>query len=325
MQQFLFLSLIDACIPYFSTMKNSADYYEKENECTEVLQSLGQCYHLWTPENFEIIFTCDDEFRAGMNIIGISALICSDIKILTFVIMSNHIHITICGDEAAIIRLFNLIKGNLVRVFRARTIDWDSFREKHRHLQDLNDVRNVIVYDNRNGYLVTPSCSPFTYPWGANRYYFNPDAERLALSKAVPVTFREKRKIMRSHIADSISGLMMFDGYALPLSFCDVKSGERLFRSASNYFYRLGRSIESQKAIAGEIGESVFYTDDELFSIIKRMANERYNNESLGQLPPACKIDLAKAMRYDYNASVKQISRLTKLSQSTLASLGIID
>lgn len=308
-------------------MIQSTEYHDKEMECQLTFQRLGRCFHLWTPENFEIIFTCDDDYKKGMDIIGVCALACPEIRILTFELMSNHFHSTICGEEADIIHFFVLVKNSLIKVLRleGRILAWDNFHEKHRQLADLNEMRNVIIYNNRNGYLVSPDHTPFTYPWGANKYYFNPDSVRIAEEHSMQMTLREKRDAIRSHMADSISGPIRYDGYAFPPSFCDIKSGEQLFHNASNYFHRLSRSIEWQKGIADEIGESVFYTDDELFSIVCRMAKENYNVRILSSLPSSGKIELAKVMHFEYNASAKQIMRMLKLSFATLSSLGIID
>ena len=115
----------------------------------------------------------------------------------------------------------------------------------------------------------------------------------------------------------------MYEGCVSPLSFCEIALGERLFRSPSHYFYKLGRSIEAQKDIARDISESVFYTDDELFSAISSMARKKYFIESVTEAGAAEIIELAKTMRYEYNASTKQIMRFLKLSNQVLASIGI--
>lgn len=48
-----------------------------------------------------------------------------------------------------------------------------SFRMSLKSVCDLRTLRNTIVYVNRNGYVVNPAYTPFSYPWGTGRYYFN--------------------------------------------------------------------------------------------------------------------------------------------------------
>jgi len=300
-------------------------FYDKEGECTLLFSELGDCYHLWTPEDFEILFTCDEDFQVGMGIIAIAAKLFPEVRIITFEIMSNHLHITAVGIQERILLLFDAIKRMIAKYLRVmgRKTNLKNFTASVRLIDNLNDMRNVIVYDNRNGYVVSNEYTPYTYPWGANRFFFNPDTKTQALEKSRTMTFRERRQISRSHIADNIQDILMYDGYALPLSFCSISIGERLFRDPIHYFNKVTKSIESNKIIAREIGESLYYTDDELFSVICRLSKDKYNSASPTELPIEAKLEVAKTMRYDYNASVKQIIRMLKIKISALESLGI--
>ena len=301
----------------------TSEFAVKENFCEREFFELGECYHLWTPENFEIIFTCDEDYRDGMGIVGIAAKLFPDVRLLTYEIMSNHLHLTAAGRLQRVIAMLEAIEDMLKRHFKSkgRTIAWEKFKVGYRLLETLNDLRNVIVYNNRNGYVVRPAYTPFTYPWGANRYYFNPDACHLAAEHAVPVRIREIRYLSHTKSCDGIKDLSKYEGYALPTSFCDVKTGESLFRDPAHYFSKISRSIEADAKIAKEIGESVFYTDDDLYSAVCRMANEKIAKCSPVQLPAQAKLEIAKTMRFEYNASDKQIQRMLKLDPQIISSL----
>jgi len=300
-------------------------FYEREAECSLVFSELGECWHLSTSENFEIIFCSDDDFRAGMGIVAVCARMFPEVRIITFELMSNHIHVTAAAATDRLKMFIEAIKQMLFRYFRARKrlLNIDAMTYCVQSLESLERVRNVIAYDNRNGYLVSPDHTPFSYPWGANRYFFNPDSKRLALMNTKKMTFEEIRALAHTHKADGLPGILCFDGCALPLSYCDIETGEQLFRDSSQYFYLISRNIESNKQIAREIGEGVFYTDNELFSTISRIAKDKFGCASLNEAIPAAKIELAKIMRYNYNASAKQIMRFLKLSQGLLNSIGI--
>lgn len=293
-------------------MKN---FYDREASCQMAFQELGPCYHLWTPENFGLIITCQDEFKTVMNIIGICSKLCPDVTILTFAVMNNHFHFTICGAENSIQDFFNLVRKCLIKFSDSlgRILPWNTFQEKHRIISDLREARNVIVYNNRNGFLANSGYTPFSYPWGAGLYYFNPSAVKLANDEATAMPIRTMRQSVHSHSVDNIKDLSMFEGYASPLSFCHIGKGEKLFRDASNYFYLLGKSIEGQKEIAKEIGESIFYNDNELYSVISNMAQKDYGTSNPALIPADGKIKFSKVMRYEYNASTKQICRMLKL------------
>ena len=303
-----------------------SSYYEKQALCEAKFQELGECHHLWTPEKHEIIFTNQSDFRFGMTYLGIASRLYPDVKILTFELMSNHIHITAASGHDRLLCLFDTFKILLQKWLKAegRTTSLDMFQAGTRHLITLDDLRNVIIYDNRNGFVVCPEHTPFTYPWGANRFYFSPDTCRLAELYSKPFSLRERRFVSHSRVADKAEGLLCFEGCALPLSFCDIRTGETLFRDASHYFNMLAKNIENNTAIAKEIGESIWYTDDELFAMLKKTCRERFETSSPAAVTPAAKIELAKMLHYEYNAGAKQIQRMLKLDLSVINALGII-
>lgn len=311
------------CHIFGPKIKIMKGFVELESKCKRTFENLGDVYHLWTQERFDLIFSCESDFKAGMGIFGICALIFPEVKVLTFELMSNHIHVAAAGPLEKILDLFDTFKITLSRsrVCSGRAINWDGFKAGTRKLETLEDVRNVIIYINRNGYLVSHGYTPFSYPWGANRYYFNPDAILLAQKCSAKLSMRDKRVMTNSHLGDKLDGPLAMDGYPLQTSFCDVNTGEGLFRDASHYFEKLSRSIESNKRIAEEIGEGIFYTDNELYAVISKICRERYGVSSPKLAPSDGKLELASTMRYEYNASGKQISRMLGLDESLVRSI----
>jgi len=300
-----------------------SDYSSKEEMCQMAFSNIGPCYHIWTPENFEIIFRNDSEFRIGMGIIAIVSMCFRGIKIITFELMTNHLHIMAAGDELELRRMFDLITKYLRRMSNdcGRTINWAMFKPGIRRLNDLADARNVLVYDNRNGFLVHDNYTPFSYPWGSNFCYFNPDARKRYEESSVFSTIKSRRLISHSHISDELHGLKILDQCFSPFSFCDIDAGEKLFRDAVHYFHLLGRNIEQNVAIAREIGENISYTDSELYSAISLKCREKWSVSYPSQIPSEAKIEMAKFMHFEYNATEKQIVRILRLEPNILHSV----
>lgn len=132
---------------------------------------------------------------------------------------------------------------------------------------------------------------------------------------------RERRDIIRSHESDGIQGPVKMDGYACPLDFCSIKDAEGLFRDASHYLYTVTKNIESQKSIAAEIGEKVFYNDNELYAVASRIASNISKQGNPALLDKDNKINTAKTLHYEYNAGNKQIARMLKLDISIVDAL----
>ncbi|MBO4455852.1 MAG: hypothetical protein J5759_05335 [Bacteroidales bacterium] len=298
-------------------------FAELESTCSLSFDQSGPFYHLWTPEDHPIIFSNTDLFRAGMSIMAICALLVPQARIITFELMSNHLHITAAGSEIIIMQMFGLFKKYLSRYLKhlGLAVDLSGFVPQLRVINSLQDLRNVITYNNRNGYVVNSDYTPFSYPWGANSYYFNPSA-KCSFKESVEKLFRnDRRDLIRSHDSDQLSPIVTVDGYACPMSFCDIALGERMFRCASHYFREVSRNIESQKKIAEAIGERIFYSDDELFSIVLSISNEKYKQPRPSLLPSQAKRDMAIHLHNEYNAGNKQIMRMLKLDLSVVNAL----
>lgn len=303
--------------------KQNDSFANADSKCSYAFTEAGPCWHLYTPENHEIILQNEADYRQCMSIMGVCSFLCKRVRIFTYELMSNHIHLAMSGNNEDVMAFFTLFKKALGRYLNAmdRTVNLSGFTCEIRRIKTLADMRNVIVYINRNGYLVSNNNTPFSYPWGANSYYFNPMAKELFRKSGKHMTLREIQSAIHSRSADCVKDLLSLDGYACPMSFCSIETGESFFRDARQYFYMLSRSMDAQREIASEIGDTIFYTDDELYSAIRAIAIKQYGSFNLPTLPVEAKIELAKVMRYQYHASTKAITRMLRLETATVESL----
>jgi REP element-mobilizing transposase RayT len=299
-------------------------FSELEGSCSLLFNESGPYWHLWTPENYPVIFPDKETFKAAMSILAICARLVPECIIITFQLMTNHLHLTSAGPKMAIVLLFRRFIKYLSKYLRSKglTIDLSFPDINPRQLETLQDLRNVITYNNRNGYVVSPDETPFTYPWGANAYYFNYAAKARYLETSQTLKKIDRRFLIHSHDADKLaSPIATIDGCACPMDFCDIGLGEGMFRCASHYFREVSRNIESQKNIAKEIGESVYYTDDELFGVVRSLCQEKYGGQKTTLLPVSAKQELAMLLHKEYNAGNKQIQRMLKLDASIVSAM----
>ena len=304
-------------------MNNS--FANEEARCEYIFSTLGPFWHLYTPENHPVILVTKEDYCAAMTLLAICALNFPNVRILTFQWMSNHLHVTLSGPEKDIVALFAMLKKYLGYYLKSigREVSLEGWDYRMRRVDSLNDIRNVIAYNNRNGFLVYSNYSPYSYPWGANKCFFNDDlAKRYEESGAV-LRAEMIRRLFHTRALDSHSGLTLLDGYVCPLAFCDIKTAEGLFRNARHYFYSLSRNIERMKAVADEIGESIYYTDSDLFAALCSHCKEKYGIDKPQSLPPSGKAEMARMMHFEYNAGVKQIARMLKIDPALLESLGL--
>lgn len=282
-------------------------------------------WHVCTPgENQCVLFRDSDDFRYGMNIVGVSAVSFKDsVDVLTFELMSNHVHFVLHGDKNDVEKFFDYFYRRLRRLFirQERLSDLKGFTAGYHSVDTENYLRNLIAYVNRNGYVVNVNETPFSYLWGANRYIFNEASslEEKVLINSIP----KKKRDEFFHVKDLCfpDNYYLVDGYISPKCFCRTVECESLYKNAHHYFSLLSRNVESFKDIARMAGDSIIYTDEEMFSASIYFVKKNFEKQKISLLDINEKIELAKHLHFNYNASNKQLSRLLKIDDSVIRSL----
>ena len=151
---------------------------------------------------------------------------------------------------------------------------------------------------------------------------FNPMAQHLPAIPFDSLPVKKKRAICKSHDIDfDSSGLMVFDDMILPSSFCDLKLGESMFRDGHNYYHAISKNFEAFSEVAKRLHDSVFLTDEELYSAISSLCKKNYEVKHPSLLSAKDKLEMAKTMHYEYNATNRQIKSILKLEMQIIESL----
>lgn len=234
--------------------------------------------------------------------------------------MSNHLHIVLSGDEMEIQRFFQMFKERLKKYFEGtgRYIELHDFKLKLFKIDDLEYMRNAIAYTNRNGSVASPDVSPFSYPWGANQFYFQPHVKEYVDSLSKYVRTVEIRKFFHSKAGDTVKNLKQVGDMISSASFCDIQTGEAMFRDARHYFYSVSKNVETYAEIARTLGECLFYTDEDLYMVTKTLSETVYNTKDPRSLSHEDKTKLASRLHFEYKAGNKQIQRLLSLDRSII-------
>ncbi|MBR1538718.1 MAG: hypothetical protein IJ636_04345 [Bacteroidales bacterium] len=304
-------------------------FYEKEDRCRRVfeltLKQYGSVGHLCTPgEKQPIIFKDPEDYVFAMTLMAMCAFDCPSVPVITFIIMSNHIHVVLCGSEADVLAFFALFKRRLQRYLaeKGQRTDLSHFVcKKPIPIDSLESLRNQICYTNRNNFVVDPDQTPFSYPYGANGYYFLPSAQVRKDACFGELTIREKRRLVHAREAGYPESFVVTDGYFSPMSFCRLDIGEAVFRDARHYFNKLAKDIESYRGIAAQLGDQIFYTDDELYDVVNRICKEKHAGQRPVLLGKNEKLELARLLHYDYNADNAKIMRMLSIPMALLNQL----
>lgn len=312
-----------------ATNTREHSFYEKEDRCRRVfegtLRKYGGVWHLCTPGVKQpIVFKNPEDYVFAMTLMAMCTFDCPAVQVITFIIMSNHVHVVSCGSEEDVLVFFAMFKRRLQRYFaeKGQRMDLSHFScEKPIPVETLESLRNQICYTNRNNFVVDPGQTPFSYPYGANGCYFLPIAKERRDACFGDLTLREKRRLIHARSVGYPDSYVITDGYLSPMNFCRLDVGEGVFRDARHYFNKLAKGIESYREIAAQLGDSIFYTDDELYDIVRQICRDKYAGQRPALLGKNEKMGLARLLRYDYNADNAKIMRLLRIPMEVLNQL----
>lgn len=299
-------------------------FQEQERQCERLFCSHGPFFHLCTPgDAVAQLFEEETDFRFAMNLVALCSHLVPDIRIITFEVMRNHLHLVGEGPLMRGEEWFSHYRRRLSRFYQSKgkIMDLGAFKAELFPIGDLPFLRNTIAYVNRNGYVVHPDYTPFTYPWGANRFFFNRDACLRADGIYGNLTFRQKRDLFLSHSIEYPAQHFLVDGYLSPASYCQLDLGEGVFRDARHYFSLVSRNVEAYRDIANLLGDSIFYTDNELFLVLRQLCKDHYGNSRPETLPMDAKLEMARLLHFDYKAGNKQIQRMLRLDERVVTAL----
>ena len=296
-------------------------FAEKEKICESIFISEGPFWHLYTDGRcMQNIFNDSDDFKCGMNLLAVSVCRTPEIKLIAFELMENHIHLILAGDSDNCLLLFKDYKRRLKRVFRhaGHIIDWREFNASLIAIKDIKMLRNEILYTHRNAYVNKYSYTPYNYPWGSGIAYFNSICQDIPVKDFNDLTYDDRRAF--AHIRDirRLDRLKFNKSTVHIPSFCDISLGESIFNDPRSYFNSLTRNAEAFSEIASRLKDSIFITDDEIFSIARSIAEELFNIKQLTLLDPDQKIRIAKELHFRFNANKQQLKRILKLEIAIL-------
>lgn len=272
------------------------NYRDLEEYCESRFLQGGPYWHIYTPGvETPVLFGIKEDYVFMMNLICQSAVATEGIEILAFEVMSNHLHIVVSGEELFARRFFAFLDKRLKRCAKSLTCKEipSSFEARYKEIDSLQSLRNTIVYVNRNGFVTDRNYTPFTYPWGTGKYYFN-----------------------GTGVGGVHAILNVNDGYILPSSYCNLELGMSLFRDAHHYFFMVSKNVEAYGELASELNDGEYLTDTELVSQLVKLLKIDYNVNSLRDLGKSQKYDLARRLRFEFRSSNEQIRRVLNLTSA---------
>ena len=303
---------------------SALSFSEKERVCESIFIANGPYWHIYTDGTMmQNIFISKEDFIMGIWCLAAAQHLCKSVRVITFELMGNHIHLILAGAKEDCIKVFDIFAARLKKAFpkRQHPIDWSKFKMEILSIESLQTLRNEIIYVNRNAFVANPAYTPESYPWGGGCAYFCPWLKHLATTPFGELPILAQRALLHTKKIAPLADLKVIDSMPFIPSFCDIKLGESLFRDARSYFNSLTRNAEAFSQIASRLKDTIFLTDEELYSVICSHISKEYSVKAPAQLSAQQKIDTARHMHFDYNATNQQLRRMLRMDLSVLEEL----
>ena len=286
------------------------NYWNREQECERLFLEGGPFYIVTTENLPWLLFACERDFMDGANMVAVSVHELA-LRLLADVEMNNHLHFVFEGAYEQVMVFVERFRKMMSRYQLAKGNPslnrWDI---QIKSIDNLKYLRNALLYVFRNPSVAMRNCTPLGYKWSSAQLMFNENLYRY--SQGVPynsLTYREKRLIAHSRELILPDSYRVLDGMILRECFVDYKRAERFFESAYQFFYQLGRKVESDAETARWIGEKILLPNEDVFGIVSAW----YNVQKTSLLSTNQRLEAARRMKAELMSNNKQIAQVLRI------------
>lgn len=291
-------------------------------------------YWLVTTDHLEdrLLFMDFRDFVVGMNYVAVQAYK-AEVSVLSFVLMSNHLHFVLCASRDQAEMFVNSLKTTYSRYL------WSKYGSKE-HLRRLGvDFKLIegdealewaVAYVQMNPVAANICLNPFDYPWGTGGSFFKPVKQlndetpspgmSTVLGRSLgDMSERERFRLLQSRQKVPDKWLVGDDGYVLPESYVCVDFVESVFRTPRRMQYFLLNSSKAKHRLVSDDGVMPAFRDQIILAAIPDLCQSLFGKRTVDELAEEQLVELLRQLRFRFSAGVNQLARVTGLSYAGAA------
>ena len=281
--------------------------------------------YLLSTEHLEngLWFRDEEDFKVAMNYIAILAAQRPEVTVLAFILMSNHVHFVLKGEQYAVVNFINEFKRRFSIYYNYKYGIVEFLRRNNTDVKmipyDNECVERAIAYVHMNCVAANICASPSQYTWGTGNLIFN--ASRVKGKRIGDMSLRAIGRLLHSNTEILPSDwLLSDDGYILPHNYVDISSVEELFRTPNRMNYFLNNSSKAKKRI--EANENLpAFKDQSILTLIPDLCRSLFQKSSFKELTQEEQKEFIKQIRFRFSADLNQIARVCGLQYYQAAKL----
>ena len=260
-----------------------------------------------------------EDYVVGMNLVPVAAGKTS-VSILGFVLMSNHVHFVLKGEEVPVRAFINLYKNLYSRYYGRKYDRREYLRNVQAQVQPLapgdESIERSLAYVMMNPVAAGICLYPTQYPWGSGTTLFS-ERPHTGVRPLGELSQEAQRKILHSREALPGHYLLTDEGYIHPSSY--VEGAEVFFRTPKrlHYFLMSSSKARSRSAQAGLPG----FRDQTLNASIQDLCRSLFQKETVEELSLDECTELLRQLKRRFGADTAQLSRVSGISPAEVETL----
>ena len=278
--------------------------------------------YLLSTEHLEdgLWFRDEEDFKVAMNYIAIEAARHPEVVVLTFILMSNHVHFVLKGrreDAAAFVESF---KQRYSLYYQKKYGVKEFLRRNGLDIKEIpydNEApEKVISYVQMNSVAANICAFCNQYPWGTGNLFFNATTPKGI--KLGNMSDRARQKALHSNFTKLPEHWILGDdGYILPCCYVDVKAVEQLFRTPKRMQYFLHSSSKARKRLENTCLPA--FRDQVILAAIPDLCQSLFQKDSFSALTEEEQSEFLRQLRYRFSADINQLARVCGLTYADAA------
>lgn len=257
-----------------------------------------------------LLFRDTADFIAAMNFVAIVAFL-SGVKVLSFVLMSNHVHFVVyCSREDAE-KFINRFKKFYSAYYQHKYGGKEFLRRLKFDIRQVDredeSLQKAIAYVHMNPVAANLCLDSTMYSWGTGQILFNmlPSSGK-ALGN---FSTSAQRRILHSKVELPQDYRICSQGYIEPSSYVPVRYVERIFSTPKRLLYFLNTSSKARARL--EKAAAPTFNDQLIQTASKDLLSSLYRVSDMEELQEYQKRDLIEQLQRRFSADLRQICRVT--------------
>lgn len=256
------------------------------------------------------IFRNREDFIAGMNLLAVVKGASPTLKLLAFVLMSNHVHFVIYGTQKQAADFIDTYKNLVSRYVRSKYGESKYLRHLTTTISEVNleneGLKRLIAYVLNNPVKAGINCIASGYEWSSARCYFNLVDTTPHFKTISDLSYRERISILHSKQSVPHTWRINTSLYIEPKSYVDYLIVEDLYGRSSSMQYFMSSTLATKR---GGV-ESITFSDTVIQTALVEILEKKYGVYSISQLDNVLLKNLIKDIKSRFTASSKQIARI---------------